>query len=308
MPPLYFFGQGRGSKKNALIPKKILRLRTRTLYRPLREYLRGRGRVLIRARARLVGSGRGRFDVAAPVGRCAGRCWLWAVACAVWLLAVGCGPAAVIGWPWPCGLWLAPAGWWPVVGCIAVLLAVGCAPALRLCWWRLSACALLGGYGGRIYQAPRRLYRARKTPPGAAGRLPGGLFSPSPRRGARGRRRSRHGPPVLPSAGSPVGGPLVLLSALASCLPVCWSCPPPRTAPRKTPEKTRRIFPACLLDLSRRRSRSRTRPGSTSPAAPVQIGTPEIMLEAAKISSSFSGEVFYAPGLSLASWYINAPL
>lgn len=27
-----------------------------------------------------------------------------------------------------------------------------------------------------------------------------------------------------------------------------------------------------------------------------------------KISSDFSGEVFYAPGLSLASWYINAPL
>ncbi len=160
-----------------------------------------------RAWARLVGSGRRHLDVAAPVGRRAGRCGLWSVACAVWLLAVGCGPAAVIGWPWPCGLWLAPAGWWPVVGCIAVLLAVGCAPALRLCWWRLSACALLGVYGGRIYQAPRRLYRARKTPPGAAGRLPGGLFSPSPRCGARGRRRSCHGPPVLPSAGPPVGGP-----------------------------------------------------------------------------------------------------
>ena len=263
---------------------------------------------MIRAWARLVGSGRRRLDVAAPVGRCAGRCWLWSVACAVWLLAVGCGPAAVIGLPWPRGLWLAPAGWWPVVGCIAVLLAVGCAPALRLYWWRLSACALLGGYGRRIYQAPRRLYRARKTPPGAAGRLPGGLFSPSPRCGARGRRRSCHGPPVLPSAGPPVGGPpgafvgSCLLSAGVLELPAATD------RPQKTPEKTRRIFPACLLDLSRRRSRSRTRPGSTSPAAPVQIGTPEIMPEAAKISSSFSGEVFYAPGLSLASWYINAPL
>lgn len=173
---------------------------------------------MIRAQARLVGSGRGRLDVAAPVGRRAGRCWLWAVACAVWLLAVGCGPAAVIGWPWPCGLWLAPAGWWPVVGCIAVLLAVGCAPALCLCWWRLSACALLGGYGGRIYQAPRRLYRARKTPPGAAGRLPGGLFSPSPRCCVGGRRRSCRGPPVLPSAGSPVGGPRCFCLLLP---PVC---------------------------------------------------------------------------------------
>jgi hypothetical protein len=27
-----------------------------------------------------------------------------------------------------------------------------------------------------------------------------------------------------------------------------------------------------------------------------------------KISSDFSGEVFYARGLSLDSWYINAPL
>ena len=260
-----------------------------------------------RAWARLVGSGRRHLDVAAPVGRRAGRCGLWSVACAVWLLAVGCGPAAVIGLPWPRGLWLAPAGWWPVVGRIAGLLAGGCAPALCLCWLRLSACALLGGYGGRIYQAPRRLYRARKTPPGAAGRLPGGLFSPSPRRGARGRRRSRHGPPVLPSAGSPVGGPLVLLSALASCLPVCWSCPPPRTAPRKTPEKTRRIFPASLLDLSRRRSRFRTRPGSTSPAAPVQIGTPEIMPEAAKIPADFSAEGFYARGIVSWKIYLYAP-
>ena len=29
---------------------------------------------------------------------------------------------------------------------------------------------------------------------------------------------------------------------------------------------------------------------------------------AAKISSDFSGEVFYAHGLSLVTWYINAPL
>lgn len=118
---------------------------------------------MIRAWARLVGSGRRRLDVAAPVGRRAGRCGLWSVACAVWLLAVGCGPAAVIGLPWPRGLWLAPAGWWPVVGCIAGLLAGGCAPALCLCWLRLSACALLGGYGGRIYQAPRN-YTGRVKP------------------------------------------------------------------------------------------------------------------------------------------------
>lgn len=95
----------------------------------------------------------------------------------------------------------------------------------------------------------------------------------------------------------------MLLSALASCLPVCWSYPPPRTAPRKTPEKTRRIFPPYLPDLSRRRSRSRTRPGSTSPAAPVQIGTPEIMPEAAKISA----EVFYARGIVSWKIYLHAP-
>ena len=147
-------------------------------------------------------------------------------ACAVWLLAVGCGPAAVIGWPWPCGLWLAPAGWWAVVGCIAGLLAGSCAPALCLCWWRLSACALSGGYGGRIYQAPRRLYRARKTPPGAAGRLPGGLFSPSPRRGARGRRRSCRLPVHLWAA--PPG------AFVGSCLLSAGVLEPPAATDRPT--------------------------------------------------------------------------
>ena len=193
---------------------------------------------MIRARARLVGSGRGRFGVAAPVGRRAGRCWLWAVACAVWLLAVGCGPAAVIGWPWPCGLWLAPAGWWAVVGCIAGLLAGSCAPALCLCWWRLSACALSGGYGGRIYQAPRRLYRARKTPSGAAGRPAGSLFSAS----IVAALEAIGGPPCRSAA--PVGGwfswsppPVFFWRGPLACWPASVGSAP-RQAPRKTSEKT----------------------------------------------------------------------
>ena len=170
---------------------------------------------------------------------------------------------------------------------------------LAPCWGSMGGVyiKLPGGYTGRVKPLPARLAVSLAA---CFRPLPGAV--PEAAAGPVMGRRSCRLPVHLWAA------PLVLLSVLASCLPVCWSCPPPRTAPRKTPEKTRRIFPACLLDLSRRRSRSRTRPGSTSPAAPVQIGTPEIMLEAAKISSSFSGEVFYAPGLSLASWYINAPL
>lgn len=259
---------------------------------------------MIRARARLVGSERGRLDVAAPVGRRAGRCWLWAVACAVWLLAVGCGPAAVIGWPWPCGLWLAPAGWWAVVGCIAGLLAGSCAPALCLCWWRLSACALSGGYGGRIYQAPRRLYRARKTPPGAAGRLPGGLFSPSPRRGARGRRRSCHGPPVLPSAGPPVGGPpwcfCRFLPPVCRCAGAARRHGPPHGKRRRKRAGFSR--PVC-------RTSPAAGPGpGRAPAPRLPPGRSRQAAELEKIPSENSGGIFYAPGLSLASWYINAPL
>lgn len=149
---------------------------------------------------------------------------LWAVAFACWLVACGGLYSWPVGWRlWPCSV--------PVL-----LEAVSLRPVVGL-WGRISA--------------PRRLYRARKPPPGAAGRLPGSLLSSSPRRGAGSRRRSRHGPPVSPSAGPPVGGPLVLLSVLASCLPVCCSCPPPRATPRKTPEKTRRIFPALLQGSSR---------------------------------------------------------
>lgn len=179
--------------------------------------------------------------------------WLAAVGCAVWLWAGGCAPAAVTGWPLPCALWAFACWLWPVVGCQTGPLAGGSAPVLCRCWWRLSGCVLSGGYRGRIYQAPRRLYRARKTLPARLGRLPRRpVFAASL---ARRRRRSaarRHWPPVLPSAGSPVGGPPGAFLPLASCLPVCRSCPPPRTAPRKPPEKTRRIFPPLLPDGSRR--------------------------------------------------------
>lgn len=115
---------------------------------------------------------------------------------------------------------------------VAVSLPGGCAPALWAVLVEAVSPCPAGGYVGRIYQATGRLYRARKTPPGAAGRLPGGLFSPSPRRGARGRRRSCHGPPVLPSAGPPVGGPPGAF--VGSCLLSAGVLEPPAATDRPT--------------------------------------------------------------------------
>lgn len=188
---------------------------------------------------------------------------LWAVGCGLRcrLEAGGCAPAAVICWPLPCGLWLSPAGWRPVVGCMAGLLAGGCAPLpcagagggcqFSPCWGAIGGVyiKLPGDYTGRVKLPRRGCPSPRRS-----------VFAAVPARCRRLEEGRHHGPPVPLSAGPPVGGPLVFFLALASCLPACWSCPPSRTAPRKPPEKTRRIFPAHLPDASRRRSGSRTSP------------------------------------------------
>lgn len=137
---------------------------------------------MIRARARLVGIRRVRFGVAAPAGRLACLCWLCCV-------AVVCCPAAVIGLLLPCAPLAFSCCLRPVMGRLAGLLSGCCFSVLCRCWLGLSCCALLGGYRGRIYQATRRLYRARKTPPGVAVRLPGGLFSSPPFAGVAGQSR-----------------------------------------------------------------------------------------------------------------------
>lgn len=166
-----------------------------------REYLCGRGRVLIRARARLVGIRRARFGVATPAGRLAGLCWLCCV-------AVGCCPAAVIGLLLPCAPLAFSCCLRPVMGRLAGLLSGCCFPGLCRCWPGLSCCALLGGYRGRIYQATRRLYRARKTPPA---RLSASLAACFRRLHSR-AWPGRVVPPLL-AVGSPV------------CRFTCWAAP-----------------------------------------------------------------------------------
>lgn len=201
-------------------------------------------------------------------------CWwavvLWSglVAVLVALCCAGCPAVAV-------ALVVSVAcagGWPPLLGCMAGLCAGGlpllCASAGGDC--QLVPCLGIGGvyikfpgdYTGRIKLSRRGWPSPRRS-----------VFTASLARCRRPEGKPPHWPPVLPSAAPPVGGPRCFFSG-ACLLSACWSCPPPRTAPRKPPEKMRRIFPATLPDASRRRSRSRTRPGSTSPAAPVQISTP----------------------------------
>lgn len=194
---------------------------------------------------------------------------------------------------------------------------------------------LVGGRG-RIYPAIRRLHRAYKTPParlaGGPGLLPGGVWragfqSPfqsvrqqSPRQPLR-----RSGPG--PGAG---GGCLRLWSSVAGrrrgpSPPCCRSGPPAGSAPCPARSCSRAGPPAVPV---LRGSVWSAGPGpalawSWPPARrvppvplPVQSGAAisesnrdfSAPYTGPKISSDFSGEVFYARGLSLVSWYINAPL
>lgn len=127
VPPL-FSGPTWGKPKKQVIPKKLLRSRTRRPYNPLREYLRPPGRA---------GGGRR----ASRRRRCAdlpGLVWCWlAVVCAV----AGCGGVvwAVVGAGgavcWLCPLcWRCRCGW-----CCGVVWAV------CWCWW----CWLLILHGWR---------------------------------------------------------------------------------------------------------------------------------------------------------------
>ena len=191
---------------------------------------------------------------------------------------------------------------------------------------------LMGGRG-RIYPAIRRLYRAHKTPParlaGGPGLLPGGVWRAgfqSPFQSAR-----QQLPRVTPCAGpGPGAGRLRLWSSGAGhrrgpSPPCCRSGPPAGSAPRPARSCSRAGPPAVPV---RRGSVRSAGPGPALARSwpPVWRGPPVLLpvqsgaaisesnrdfsapYTGPKISSDFSGEVFYARGLSPDSWYINTPL
>lgn len=185
-------------------------------------------------------SGAGAFGFAAPAGRLRAGCGLCG-----WLEAGGLEAVRLAVICWPRGLWaVAPACWlWRAV--LAVRLwPGGCAPgglccravgleAVPLCCDRRAACLLAVGFTWR-------------PPPLLAVRLCPMAWSPCPwwavllegwRLAAIVGRRSYRPPVPLED-----GRPPVLCFWLASCLPVCWSWPPPRNTPRKTPGKRRENF------------------------------------------------------------------
>ena len=191
-------------------------------------------------------SGAGAFDFAVSAGRCragCGLCWLWLegwrlcplcfallavrpVGRGSCLLAVACGGRCWLClWPGGC----APGGWC----CAAVLLEAVRLEAVRLCCDLLAACLL----AVRFTRRPRPLLAvwlcpmAWRPPPWWAV-LPEGW-----RLAAIVGRRSYRPPVPLEGGRLPV-----LCFWLAACLPVCWSWPPPRNAPRKTPGKRRENF------------------------------------------------------------------
>ena len=193
---------------------------------------------------------------------------------------------------------------------------------------------LMGGRG-RIYPAIRRLHRAHKTPParlaGGPGLLSGGVWRfsiavsirPATAPPRHPLRRSGPGP----GAGA---GRLRLWSSVAgrrrgpspSC---CRSGPPAGSAPCPAWSLSRAGPPAVPV---RRGSVPASGPGPAlawswppvrrGPPVPLPVQSGAAISESnrdfsapytgPKISSDFSGEVFYARGLSLDSWYINAPL
>ena len=195
----------------------------------------------------------------------------------------------------------------------------------------------MGGEGGRIYPAIRRLYRAHKTPParlaGGPGLLPGGVWRAgfqSPFQSAR-----QQLPRVTPCAGPVLA--LVLVLAVSGFGPAVQAIgagrlrraagPVLRLAPlpvRRGPVPVP-VLPPCRSGAVRfgppvpvrllrgpglrsgavLRSCCRSSPARPFPKATAIFPPP---YTGPKISSDFSGEVFYARGLSLDSWYINAPL
>lgn len=154
------------------------------------------------------------------------------------LLAVlcGCGLEAVrlpLSCPLPCVLFAFACWLWSVVwlACwleaLPPVLVLVLAEAVRLC--------PVGGYRGRIYQAPKRLYRAHKTPSGAAGRPAGGLFAASIGAALNAGTSSALGLPVSLAGGFSGGRPPVVFWRLpASCRSACGGLSgSPRNATRK---------------------------------------------------------------------------
>ena len=176
----------------------------------------------------------------------------------------------MIGWPVGRVLWLLPAGcglWWPVVGCAAM--------AWRLCpWWAvLCGCGLeaVALCCDRLAVCLLAACHARRPRPLLAVRL---------------WPIARMPPPwwaVLPE-----GWKLAAIVGRRSCrLPV----PPGGWA---APVLCFRLASCLPADLPERPAATERRTENAGKNAP-------------KISSDFSGEVFYAHGLSLSTWQNNAP-
>ena len=226
---------------------------------------------------------RGRVFV--PSRLCAFGCALLAVACM--LRGVSRRSCAVIVWPLPRWPVLAPAVCW--LASVAVSCPGGCAPVLCRCWPRLSGCALPWAMAG-VYVRPPVDYAGHAThAPGAAGRLPDGLFSPPSRVGVAGRSwpapvgRRFFRPPGLPAGRPPV---------LFWCAPlVCRSAgavPPPRSAPRKTLRKTLRKFPAFFPARGFTRTVKVLLPGIlTPPYSPPTAGKSSLEIPGASLPQMF---------------------
>lgn len=216
---------------------------------------------------------------------------------------------------------------WSGVAGLARSPSAGPVPASCLAgWW---------GEGGRIYPAIRRLHRAHKTPParlaGGPGLLSGRVWRAgfqSPFQFAR-----QQLPRVTPCAGPVLALVLVLaVSGFGPALRAVGVVRPRRAAGpvlRLAPLPVRRgPCPVPVLLPCRSGAVRSAGPGPALARSwpPVRRGPPVLLpvqsgaaisesnrdfsapYTGPKISSDFSGEVFYARGLSLDSWYINAPL
>ena len=170
------------------------------------------------------------------------------------------------------------------------------------------------GEGGRIYQAIRRLYRAHKTPParlaGGPGLLAGGglarRFSITAAIRPASAPPFRSGPPLSLGA-----GPAWSFSGVVLVLWWAWSSGGRGPLAGSAPCCRSR---SCVVLLRRGAGppvgavlwcQSGSRSGAAISESNRDFSAP---YTGPKISSDFSGEVFYAHGLSLDSWYINAPL
>lgn len=217
-------------------------------------------------------------------------------------------PCAVIGWPSLCALRLLPAGcglWWAVL-LWPMAYGLEAVPLVGAVLVRLSACALVGAMGGVYIKLPgdytghiKPLPARLAVSPAAPFRRLHGCHAGGWRRAAIAGRRSCRLPVHLSGGPGALLAGVCLLSAGLPELPAATERATENageSAPDFPGPPAGRLPPPVHVQGAP--------PASRLAAAPVQIATPE----AAKISSDFSGEGFYARGLSLAFWYINAPL